>query len=117
LNPTELGDKNTRSAQWKCLRNNPVFSDKELRKIVARELTNIAGMQNSDGGWGWFSGFYERSGVYTTVRTVRALLLVKDVDKKMLSRGVAWLKVWQERRIKLIKEKKYTISNIDALVF
>jgi alpha-2-macroglobulin len=117
LNPTELGDKHTRSAQWKRLRNNPVFSDKELRKIVAKELINISGMQNSDGGWGWFSGFYERSGVYTTVRTVRALLLVKDVDKKMLSRGVAWLKIWQERRIKLIKEKKYAISNIDALVF
>ncbi|MCK4983623.1 MAG: hypothetical protein KAS17_11905, partial [Victivallaceae bacterium] len=117
LNPTELGDKKTRAAQWKRFETNPVFSQERLEKIVARELTNISGMQNSDGGWGWFSGFYERSGVYTTDRTVRALLFVKDVDKKMLSRGVAWLKIWQERRIKLIKEKKYAISNIDALVF
>ena len=117
LNPTELGDKKIRSAQWKAFDCNPVFSDERLKKIVARELTTLTGMQNSDGGWGWFSGFYERSYVYTTVRTVRALLLVKDVDKKMLSRGVAWLKIWQDRRIKLIKEKKYEISNIDALVF
>jgi len=117
LNPTELGDKKTRAAQWKRFKTNPVFSDKELKKIVAKELKTIAGMQNGDGGWGWFSGFYERSYIYTTVRAVRALLLVKDVDKQMLGRGVIWLKGWQDRRIKLIKEEKYGISNTDALVF
>ena len=117
LNPTELGGKKTRVAQWKRFKNNPVFSDKRLGQIVSKGLKTIAGMQNSDGGWGWFSGFYERSGVYTTARTVRALQLVKDVDKNMLSRGVAWLKIWQERRIKLIKDKETSINNTDALVF
>lgn len=117
LNPVELGDKKTRAAQWKRFECNPVFSEKRLAKIVARGLTTIAGMQNSDGGWGWFSGFYESSYLYTTVRTVGALLRVKAVDKKMLRRGVAWLKAWQKRRIEKIKADEAKISNADALVF
>ena len=116
LNPSELGDKKTRAAQWKRFKNNPVFSDKKLKTLVKKELKTLIAMQNSDGGWGWFSGFYERSYIYTTVRTVRALQLVKSVDKKVMKRGIAWLKTWQERRIEEIKEHNY-ISNMDALVF
>jgi hypothetical protein len=121
LNSTELGAKTERTAQWKRFANNPVFSTEKLKQIVDKELRTIAGMQNSDGGWGWFSGFYEYSYVYTTVRTVRALQLVTDngaaVDKNMFSRGVSWLKAWQEDRIKDIKENKSGIDNTDALVF
>jgi len=121
LNSTELGDKKERAAQWKRLANNPVFNSEKLKQIVDKELKTIAGMQNRDGGWGWFSGFYEHSYVYTTVRTVRALQLVADngaaVDKNMFSRGVNWLKAWQEDRIRDIQEKKYGIDNTDALVF
>ena len=116
LNPVELGDKKTRAAQWKRFINNPVFSNKILKKIVDNELKTIAGMQNQDGGWGWFSGFYERSFIYTTVRTVRALMKVENVDKAMLNRGIEWIKTWRKRRIKEIK-KHDNISNIDALVF
>jgi alpha-2-macroglobulin len=121
LNPTELGDKNKRAAHWKHFENNPVFSTKKLKEIVEKELKTIAGMQNSDGGWGWFNDSYERSYIYTTVRTVRALQLVIDngasMDKKMFKHGVEWLKIWQERRIKGIEDDKWNISNIDALVF
>ena len=121
LNSTELGAKTERAAQWKRFANNPVFSTEKLKPIVYKELKTIAGMQNSDGGWGWFSGFYERSCVYTTVRTVRALQLVADngvsVDKNMFSRGVSWLKAWQDDRIKDIQDNKSGINNTDALVF
>ncbi len=121
LNSTEIGDKKERAAQWKRFANNPVFSNEKLKKIVDKELKTIAGMQNSDGGWGWFSGFYEHSYIYTTVRTVRALQLVADnavsVDKNMFSRGVNWLKAWQEDRIKYIKEHNSRSNNTDALVF
>ena len=121
LNPTELGDKKTRAAQWKRYATNPVFSTENLKRIVEKELKTIAGMQNRDGGWGWFSGFYERSYVHTTVRTVRALRLVMDngvsIDRNMFNRGVNWLKAWQKDRIKDIKEKNSNISNMDALVF
>ncbi|MDD5598223.1 MAG: alpha-2-macroglobulin family protein, partial [Victivallaceae bacterium] len=121
LNPVELGGKKERASQWKRLKNNPVFSNKKVEEIVERELKNIAGMQNSDGGWGWFSAFYENSEVYTTVRTVRALLLAKDngvsVEAKMLAAGINWLKTWQERRIEDLKEKGSSACDVDALVF
>jgi hypothetical protein len=121
LNPVELGDKKERAPQWKRFKNNPVFSKTELEAIVAKELKTIAGMQNRDGGWGWFSAFYENSEVYTTVRTVRALLLAKNngvaIESKMLTNGINWLKIWQARRITDIKEGRSSVSNIDALVF
>jgi uncharacterized protein YfaS (alpha-2-macroglobulin family) len=121
LNPVELGDKKTRAAQWKRFKCNPVFSSEQLEKIVSKELNTLIGMQNSDGGWGWFSGFYEHSYVYTTVKTVRALSLAVEsglvLDKNVLTRGVDWLKAWQERRIKLIKEDHRKVGNTDALVF
>lgn len=121
LNPTELGDKKKRAGQWKRFANNPVFSSKELKKLVDKELKNLSGMQNSDGGWGWFSGFYERSYIYTTVRTVRALQLAKDngatLDSKMLESGVNWIKIWQKRKIEKIKTDGCNVSDIDALVF
>ena len=120
LNPVELGGKKTRAAQWKRLGNNPVFSREQLNKIVAGELLTIRGMQNSDGGWGWFSGFSESSYVYTTVRTMRALLRASDngviLDKNMLDRGIAWLQAWQERRIEALKPNSGRVDNMDALV-
>ena len=121
LNPTELGLKDERVKQWKRFRNNPVFSEKELAKVVRKELATLCGMQNSDGGWGWFSGFHECSYIYTTVRAVRALQLAVDngvtFDKNVLARGVAWLEDWQNLRIERIKKHDYKVDNLDALVF
>ncbi|MFA7185858.1 MAG: alpha-2-macroglobulin family protein, partial [Victivallales bacterium] len=121
LNSAELGTKEERAPQWRRLKNNPVFNNKKIEEIVERELKTLAGMQNRDGGWGWFSAFYENSEVYTTVRTVRALLLAKDngvsIEAKILSNGVNWLKAWQERRVADLKDKGSVVSNIDALVF
>jgi uncharacterized protein YfaS (alpha-2-macroglobulin family) len=121
LNPVELGSKKERVKQWRRFRNNPVFSEEELAKIVKKELATLCGMQNSDGGWGWFSGFYECSYIYTTVRAVRALRLAADngadFDKNVLERGISWLEDWQKRRIEQIKAHNYKVNNLDSLVF
>ena len=121
LNPTELGSKRERVSQWRRFRNNPVFSEKELAKVVKKELATLCGMQNSDGGWGWFGGFHEYSYIYTTVRAVGALQLAADngvmFDKNVLERGIAWLEDWQNRRIERIKKHNYKVNNLDALVF
>ncbi|MDD5699139.1 MAG: MG2 domain-containing protein [Victivallaceae bacterium] len=117
LTLAETGGKTADAGPWKRLKCNPVFDDEQLNRLVSRELTTLAGMQNRDGGWGWFSGFGESSSVYPTVRTVRAAQRAAAdgaaVDKTMLSRGVAWLEAWQQRRSKDLKEA----DNTDALVF
>ncbi|MDD5728668.1 MAG: MG2 domain-containing protein, partial [Victivallales bacterium] len=121
LNPAELGAKSGRAAQWKRFENNPVFSDEKLTRLVKRELATLCGMQNSDGGWGWFSGFYERSYVDTTVRAVRALQSAAEngaaFDRNILDGGIAWLQAWQQRRIEDMKKDKLKVNNTDALVF
>jgi hypothetical protein len=126
LNPTELGKKGERSKQWKRYTCNPVFNNEKVAAIVKKGLRDIAGMQNGDGGWGWFSGFSERSWADTTAFVVRALLSTKDnaieVNTQMLSKGVNWLKAYQDRRITLFREllqksKILPVQNLDALVF
>lgn len=95
LNPQELGDAQDRAAQWKRWQRNPVFDEDEMAKMVAKGVERLAGMQNSDGGWGWFSGYGEQSYPHTTAVVVHGLLVAKangaTIPDGMISRGVAWL--------------------------
>ncbi|MES2440578.1 MAG: MG2 domain-containing protein [Verrucomicrobiota bacterium] len=95
LNPQELGNAADRAAQWKQWRNNPVFDEAELEKMVAKGVENLMSMQNSDGGWGWFSGYGEVSYPHTTAVVVHGLTVAKvngaEVPEKMLSSGIGWL--------------------------
>ena len=59
LNPQELGNAADRAAQWKQWQTNPVFDEVEMEKMVAAGVDKLMSMQNSDGGWGWFSGYGE----------------------------------------------------------
>ncbi|MEM9184949.1 MAG: MG2 domain-containing protein [Planctomycetota bacterium] len=89
----------------------PVFDPAELDKIVDAGLRRLNNMQLSDGGWGWFSGYGERSSPHTTAVVVRGLLVAKQADVAvvpgMLDGGVAWLQRWQQKQLA-------ALANVDA---
>src|SRR5262249_2714098 len=66
LNSQEIGDDRERAKGWKRFPRNPVFDEDEVRSMTQAGVQALAGMQLSDGGWGWFSGFGEHSWPHTT---------------------------------------------------
>ena len=85
-------------------------------------------MQISDGGWGWFSGWGERSWPHTTCTVVHGLQIAKQNDvnlpANMLERGVEWLKNYQAQQVRLLLNAatktipyKEFADNIDAMVY
>ncbi|MGB1874936.1 MAG: alpha-2-macroglobulin, partial [Akkermansiaceae bacterium] len=127
LNPQEIGDDKTRMAQWKRWQRNPVFSTAEVNKMTATGVQKLKEMQLSDGGWGWFSGYGERSYPHTTAVVVHGLLIAKangaKVDAGMIDLGVTWLKnheAEQTERIRMHGERKNNTkphaSAMDAFV-
>ena len=127
LNPQEIGDDKTRMAQWKRWQHNPVFSEKEVKKMTSKGIQKLFEMQLSDGGWGWFSGFHEQSYPHTTAVVVHGLLIAKKngaiIPEQMITKGVAWLKLYeseQTERLRMWKESKENNKEfadaLDALV-
>jgi len=128
LNPQELGDPDERAAQWQRNEANPVFDPQELQRIVKDGVQRLTEMQVADGGWGWFSGYGERSYPHTTAVVVHGLQIAKENDVALvpgvLERGVEWLKRYQNRQVQLLhnaaeKKKPYKThaDNLDALVY
>jgi uncharacterized protein YfaS (alpha-2-macroglobulin family) len=107
LNPQELGDAADRATRWKQWQTNPVFDEAELAKMTAAGLEKLGSMQNSDGGWGWFSGYGEESYPHTTAVVVRGLLTGKAagmaVPDELLDRGVAWLAGYEKQQVEALK--------------
>ena len=107
LNPQELGNAQDRAAQWKRWQRNPVFDEDEMAKMVEKGVERLAGMQNSDGGWGWFSGYGEQSYPHTTAVVVHGLLVAKangaTIPDGMISRGVAWLAGSEKKEVAALK--------------
>ncbi len=103
LNPQELGNAAGRAAQWKQWQNNPVFDADEMTKMVAAGADRLMSMQNSDGGWGWFSGYGESSYPHTTAVVVHGLLVAKangaNIPDRMLDSGIAWLMSYEKKQI------------------
>ena len=127
LNPQEIGDDKERMAQWKQWQRNPVFSEKEVNKMTAAGIKKLREMQLSDGGWGWFSGYGERSYPHTTAVVVHGLLIAQangaKVDAGMIDLGITWLKNYeaeQTERIRMHKKReqntKQHASAMDAFV-
>jgi hypothetical protein len=135
LNPQELGDAAERAAQWKQWRNNPVFDEAEMEKMVAAGVDKLMHMQNSDGGWGWFSGHGEFSYPHTTAVVVHGLLVAKANGAKipdvMLNSGIEWLMAYERKQTaalqlhvereamrkekqKIKNDNRYEKSNCDA---
>lgn len=107
LNPQELGDAKMRAGQWKHWKENPVFSNTELKVMVKAGLEKLTSMQNSDGGWGWFSGYGEQSYPHTTAVVVHGLLTGKaagaPVPEEILTAGVKWLTAYEDGQIEALK--------------
>ncbi|MBK1832173.1 hypothetical protein JIN77_15655 [Verrucomicrobiaceae bacterium R5-34] len=123
LNPQEIGDDKTRMAQWKRWQRNPVFNAKEVDQMTRAGLKKLREMQVSDGGWGWFSGWGERSYPHTTAVVVHGLLIAQangaKVDEGMLDNGITWLKNYEVRETERIrmweKRKRNTKKHASAM--
>jgi hypothetical protein len=91
-------------------------SKKALDKLIADNLKMVQGMVNSDGGWGWFSGYGESSWTDTTAFVVDALLEARKqklaVNPDILKRGIDWL--FRKARERYEKSS-LPANNVDAL--
>ncbi len=78
-----------------------VYDETEFNRIVLDTLKNLSDYQNPDGGWGWFSGYYEVSSPDTTAYAVAALAAAAkagfNIDTKSYEQGVAWLAAYAGR--------------------
>ena len=103
LNPQELGDSATRAAQWRQWQSNPVFDEVEMERMVAKGIERLMAMQNSDGGWGWFSGYGESSYTHTTAVVVHGLLVAKQngakIPEEILNSGIGWLMAYERKQV------------------
>ena len=128
LNAQEIGDAKERAKQWKRWDHDAVFDNRTVEKMVKENLKALYEMQLSDGGWGWFSGWGERSTPHMTAYVVHGLQVARENDVAIvpnaIDRGVAWLKRYQEREVQKLKNAPKKIrpwkshaSNMDAFVF
>ncbi|MCK5528225.1 MAG: alpha-2-macroglobulin, partial [Kiritimatiellae bacterium] len=128
LNAQEIGDDIERAKQWKQWNSNPVFDEEELGAMLRAGVKRLANMQLADGGWGWFSGWGERSSPHTTAYVVHGLQTARrygaGVDEAMITRGVAWLKNYQTKETTKLKNAptktepwKERASHLDAFVY
>lgn len=118
---------------WAIARKiSPVYDKEQITEMVRDGVTKLTNMQNTDGGWGWFSGYGERSSAHLTALVVHGLQLSKQndvaVDSGVLKRGREWLRRYQKEQIELLnnvllsdeekKEKrtKLQADEIDAFV-
>ena len=140
LNAQEIGDDVKRMKDWqrlcgtkrwngkKWVNRNPVFSEEEVGRMVRKGVRRLTTMQLSDGGWGWFSGWGERSYPHTTAYVVHGLQIARlngvKIDEGIIARGVKWLDRYQAQQIKKIKNwekqvhpRKRYADNLDAFVY
>ena len=135
LNAQETGNDLHRLQQWKKLKNyqkhkNPVFDTALVEQMQANGVKDLIEMQLSDGGWGWFSGYGERSSAHTTAYVVNGLLTARsngvDIPQNVIQRGLNWLKEYQEHEALKIRNHRKDIKevprkahpdNLDAFVF
>ncbi|MEN0109972.1 MAG: MG2 domain-containing protein, partial [Planctomycetota bacterium] len=114
-------------------RESPVFDAEELNRIVRAGVRRLGEMQIADGGWGWFSGFRERSTSHTTAVVVRGLGLAGRsgvaVDRAAIDRGLDWLARYRDAQLAALANcdaegepiddaspHKRAADNLDALV-
>ena len=128
LNAQEIGDDQQRAKDWKRFDRNPVFDAAEMDSIVAQGVKKLTAMQLSDGGWGWFSGWGERSYPHTTAVVVHGLLKAQEnevaIVPGVVNRGLSWLEKHQAEQVRKLnrwqqgkrKNAKQYADNIDALV-
>ncbi|NQZ68276.1 MAG: alpha-2-macroglobulin, partial [Lentisphaeria bacterium] len=145
LNAQEIGDDKERMAQWKkqgrrivgykkngdaIWSNNPVFSKAIVEDMIKVSVIRLMNMQLSDGGWGWFSGYGERSYAHTTAYVVHGLQMAKEygatIPQNSIDRGINWLRSYQNKELAKLKRyskkihrkhSKTYADNMDAFVY
>jgi len=128
LNAQEIGTDRQRAGQWRRYDHHPVFDEQTVADMAAAGLKRLAAMQLSDGGWGWFSGYGERSYPHTTAYVVHGLQIARSANVKlpsgMLERGIQWLQNYQVKEIERLKRwehkkknGKARADNLDAFVY
>jgi uncharacterized protein YfaS (alpha-2-macroglobulin family) len=128
LNAQEIGNDRQRAGQWLRYDHNPVFDEQTVADMTAAGIKRLAAMQLSDGGWGWFSGYGERSYPHTTAYVVHGLQIARDAKVKlpagMLERGIQWLENHQDKEIERLKrwertkkDGKARADNLDAFIY
>ena len=128
LNTREIGDDQQRASQWRRYDHSPVFDEDEVAAMVSAGVKRLAAMQLSDGGWGWFSGYGERSYSHTTALVIHGLQIAREnkvtIPGSVIERGVRWLKDYQAKEIERLilwdrtkKKGKSRADNLDALVY
>ena len=129
LNAQELGDAGKRAERWNRFKHNPIFDSAEVDRMVRSGVDRLVSMQNSDGGWGWFSGYGCRSYPHTTATIVHGLGLAERnsvaLPHGVLEKGIDWLKRYQVEEVEKLrlaatkpKDKKWKSSpdHLDAIV-
>ncbi|MDH3347947.1 MAG: MG2 domain-containing protein [Desulfobulbaceae bacterium] len=139
LNAQEIGDDLERAKQWRkvdktydeagnLIEKNPVFNNKEVERMVKVGVRALTDMQLSDGGWGWFSGYGERSFPHTTAYVVHGLQIARDNDVALvpgvLKGGIKWLRNYEKEQLRELKKwddtkkkGKSRADNLDAFVY
>ncbi|KPK83373.1 MAG: alpha-2-macroglobulin, partial [Phycisphaerae bacterium SM23_33] len=135
LNAQEIGDDRKRAEDWRRMGfprskddRNPVWDEAKLRDMVKAGLERLTSMQCADGGWGWWSGWGERSWPHTTALVVHGLQIARQNDVALvpgvLERGVEWLKRYQAAEVQKLKNAKTQTrpwkemaDNLDAFVY
>ncbi len=116
LNAQEIGDDRQRAKGWKRFDHNPVFDEEELSRMVKEGVKALTDQQISDGGWGWFSGYGERSYPHTTAVVVHGLQVAKANDVALvpgvLERGIEWLKRYQAEQLVWLKNFEQKLENV-----
>ncbi|MDR0611408.1 MAG: alpha-2-macroglobulin, partial [Planctomycetaceae bacterium] len=95
------------SQSWAIARKiSPVYDKEQVTEMVRDGVTKLTNMQNSDGGWGWFSGYGEHSSAHLTALVLRGLKLSQQndvaVDSGVLGRGIDWLYRYQKEQVELL---------------
>jgi uncharacterized protein YfaS (alpha-2-macroglobulin family) len=128
LNVQEIGDDQRRAEQWRRYDHNPVFDEDEVAAMVTEGVRRLTAMQLADGGWGWFSGYGERSYPHTTALVVHGLQIARQngvsIPGQVIARGTEWLTDYQAKEVQRLmlwdrtgKKGKSHADNLDALVY
>ncbi|MDR2756982.1 MAG: alpha-2-macroglobulin, partial [Planctomycetaceae bacterium] len=92
---------------WAIARKiSPVYDKEQITEMVRDGVTKLTNMQNADGGWGWFSGYGERSSAHLTALVLHGLQLSQQndvaVNSDILNRGRDWLYRYQKEQVELL---------------
>lgn len=128
LNSQEIGDERQRAQQWLHYDHIPVFDQEKVADMVRAGVKRLANMQLSDGGWGWFSGYGERSYPHTTAYVVHGLQIARTNDVVLPDgvhdRGIRWLQNYQINQVEQLQrhdlkqtDGKRQADNLDAFVY